>query len=44
MELHDHRYSQGSEHILLNGVRGSKPRKYFENLDRQRQRERWWWG
>ena len=40
MGLHDHIYSQGSERILLSGVSGTKPSKYFGNLDRQRLRER----
>ena len=40
MGLHDHRYSQGSERILLSGVSGPKPSKHFGNLDRQAERER----
>lgn len=40
MGLHDHRYSQGNECILLSGVSSPKPRKHFGNQDRQRLRER----
>ena len=40
MGLHDHIYSQGSEHTLVSGVSRTKPSKHFGNLDRQRLRER----
>ena len=40
MELHDRRYSQGTEHILLSGARGPKPREHFGKLARQRWRKK----